>query len=100
MFDFDAKTGEGSGRWRLGNGNLVDFLPEEPGNSPPYELVSTTEPNADSADGHTHYLVGGDAETVKLIVAFYAKQGKKVPYGYEAEAAAHAAAVEAAKKPA
>lgn len=98
MFDFDPKTGKGSGHWLSSGGADVPFLPEEPGNSPPYDLVITSEPDPESSDGHSHVKIGGDPELVKLIVAFYTARGKTVPDGYEAEAAAHAAAVEAAKQ--
>ena len=98
MFDFNPKTGEGSGHWRSERGADIPFLPEEPATAPPYELVSTTETDPKSPDGHTHYLIGGDPTVVELIIAFYENRGKTVPDGYAEEAASHAAAVEAAKK--
>lgn len=91
-FDFDPETGEGSGKIKLASGALDDVIPEEPANSPPYDHVSL-EPDPQSPDGLKHYLIGGDPEEVKLIVAFYKAQGKEVPDGYEQEAADHAAAV-------
>jgi hypothetical protein len=95
-FDFDPATKTGSGKLRLESGSLDDVIPEEPGNSPPYEHVSL-EPDTSSPDGLKHYLIGGDPELVKQIVAFYESKGKKVPEGYEDEAARHAAAVDAEK---
>jgi hypothetical protein len=99
MFDFNPKTGKGSGHFLTPRGGDVPFLPEEPANSPPFDLVVTAEPELDpelSPDGHTHYLIGGDPEVVKLIVAFYEASGHPVPAGYEQAAADHAAAVQAA----
>lgn len=94
MSSFDAKTGEFVTDTKL----RVAFLPEEPANTPPYELVVTEENDPKSVDGHTHYLIGGDAKLVDQIVGFYENRGKKVPADYASQAAAHAAAVEAAKK--
>lgn len=94
-FKFDAETGEvvvASTQRRIA------FLPDEPAQSPPYELVDTQDPDDSTLDGHTHYLIGGDPKVVDQIVAFYQSKGKKVPANYAAEAAAHAALVEATKQ--
>lgn len=96
-FDFDAKTGKGSGMFKTANGALVPFLPDVPANSPPYELIVTEEADEKSADGFRHYLIGGVPETVSAIVAWYESQGKVVPAGFEEEAALHHAAVQAEK---
>lgn len=90
-----------SGRLITSDGTPYDFLPAEPAASPPHTFVHTFEPDPDSPDGHTHYLVGGDPEVVDQIVAWYAKhggadgKGRKVPAEFKANAQAHADAVKA-----
>jgi len=88
-----------SGKWVTSDGTPVPFLPDEPGNSPPYELI-VTEDKSDPhpIDGHTHYLIGGDSKVVEQIVEFYKAKGTPVPDGYAQAAADHAAAVDAANK--
>jgi hypothetical protein len=94
---FDGKTGA----WILEDGTPVTFLPELPAESPPYELIFThpTHAAANHADGHMHYLIGGDPKVVEQIVQWYADQGHPVPDGYAQAAADHAAAVEKAAAP-
>jgi hypothetical protein len=95
-FDFDLKTGKGTGRWIIEDGTPVDFLPELPGNSPPYELIhnlNVPHPNPNHDDGHRHYLIGGDPAVVEQIVAWYKAAGHPVPDGYAQAAADHVAAV-------
>lgn len=87
----DADTGE----LITTDGTPVKFLPAEPAESPPYTHVHPAQPDPDSPDGHTHYLIGGDAEAVDQIAAWYEKhggadgKGRKVPESYKANAAAH-----------
>lgn len=93
----DPETGE----FVTPAGDRVMFLPPNPSNTPPHELVVTTEADEDSADGFKHYLIGGDPAIVAAIVDWYAKRKEPkpapVPAGYAEEAAAHADRVAAAK---
>lgn len=83
----------------------IRFLPDEPGESPPYELILTDrDPDGPTSDdpvrqgrhGHKHILIGGDEAVVADIIKFYEGKGKKVPAGYAQAAKDHAAAVEKA----
>jgi hypothetical protein len=83
---FDAETGE----LVLTNKSRYVFLPTEPGNSPPHELIVPETGDGSRPDGNTHYLIGGDPAVVAQIVDFYKAKGTPVPDGYAEAAKAHA----------
>lgn len=82
---FDPATGE----LVLDNGSRYVFLPTVPSNSPPHELIVPETGDGSRPDGNTHYLIGGDPDVVKAIVAFYEAAKTPVPDGYAEAAKAH-----------
>lgn len=90
-----AKIHPDTGELITTDGTPFRFLPAEPAQTPQYTFVNPHEPDPDSPDGHSHYLIGGDPEAVDAIVAWYEKhggadgKGRKVPASYKSAAAAH-----------
>lgn len=78
-----------SGAWVTEDGTPIHFLPDEPAQSPPHELIATDR-DPDGPHGHKHYPIGGNDQVVAQIVKWYADRGKPVPDGYAAAGAAHA----------